>query len=293
MYRFWLPVAIALAAALLPAAEPVSIPVRLNASYQMFASARINNSEPMSCTLDSGGGANLYLDQSLAATLGVRPTSEGRSASPQDSRMRTDLRAQTSIEVAGVKFENQPVILRNMPAAEFACVIGLAVFRGYTVDIDYARNVVRLLDSERFRYDGPGQLLPFSSEGNNVFVDTSLALPDGNKVTARLAVDTGGGRFTALLSKSYADKNRIFDRGLSTEPDATFGYEDGQPKVVVARLARLALGKIELDQPAIHIWRVRGFGGGTEPDGLLCGGALHQFRLIIDYPKHQLVFEPN
>jgi hypothetical protein len=293
MYRLWLSAAACLQATALTAGDSVSIPARLNATHQMFVSARINNSAPMSCSLDSGGGANLYLDQTLAATLGVKPTSEGRSASPNDSRMRTDQRAQTSIEVAGLKFENQPVVLRQMPMAEFACVIGLAVFRSYAVDIDYEQRVVRLLDSERLRYAGPGQLLSFSSEGNNVFLETSLILPGGDKVPARLAVDTGGGRFTVLLSKSFADRNRILDRGVPTEPDSSFGYENGQPKVVVARFSKLAMGRMELAQPAIHIWRVKGFGGGAEPDGLLCGGALRRFRLIIDYPKHHLFLEPN
>ncbi len=137
MYRLWLSATVCLQATALAASDSVSIPVRLNATHQMFVSARINNSAPMSCSLDSGGGANLYLEQTLAATLGVKPTSEGRSASPNDSRMRTDQRAQTSIEVAGLKFENQPVVLRQMPMAEFACVIGLAVFRSYAVDIDH------------------------------------------------------------------------------------------------------------------------------------------------------------
>lgn len=249
----WLRVLVCVHAVAFAAAEPVSIPVRLNANHQMFVSARVNNSEPISCSLDSGGGANLYLDQALAGKMGIRPTSEGSSASPQDSRMRTDLRAQTSIEVAGVKLDNQPVVLRHMPAAEFACVIGLAVFRGYAVDIDYEQQVVRLFDSERFRYHGPGQLLPFSFESNNVFLETSFTLPGGGRFPARLAVDTGGGRFTALLSKSFADRNRIFERGLPAEPDPTFGYEQGQPKVVVARFAKLSMGRIELAEPAVHI----------------------------------------
>ncbi len=43
----------------------------------------------------------------------------------------------------------------------------------------------------------------------------------------------------------------------------------------------------------LFLARVPGFGGRTEPDGLLCSDFLRRFKLIFDYPRQDLIIEPG
>lgn len=288
-----LSVLIAALAVALAADTIASIPVKLNDSYRIFIPVRINGSGPLWCGLDSGGGALLYLDQGKASAMGIQPTEEGRSAGPQDQKLKRDARARVTLEVPGVKLVNQTLVIESRPFAEFSCVIGLMTFRQYVVEVDYETPAVRLFDPERYQYPGSGHALPFLADQDNPFVTVTLTLPKGDDLQARLAVDTGGGAFFALLSKSFVDKNQLMSRVLKTIPDPSFGYADKQARVLVTRMKKFALGPFEVPRPVVHLWQVRGFGGAVEPDGLLCGDFLRRFKLIFDCPRHRLILQPN
>jgi hypothetical protein len=65
-------------------------------------------------------------------------------------------------------------------------VIGQTVFRQYTVEVDYESAAIRFFDAERFRYDGPGKVVPFTLDGGNPFVTATLKMPNGNSLDVRL-----------------------------------------------------------------------------------------------------------
>jgi len=69
--------------------------------------------------------------------------------------------------------------------------------------------------------------------------------------------------------------------------------EGNQPGVLAARLSMLELGDLKVARPLFFLWQVRGFGGGDEPDGLLCPDFLRRFTLIFDYPRLKLILEPG
>jgi membrane-associated protease RseP (regulator of RpoE activity) len=58
-------------------------------------------------------------------------------------------------------------------------------------------------------------------------------------------------------------------------------------------LKKLSVGPVELPRPIFTLHQERGFGGGAEPDGLLCPGFLRRFKLIFDYPHQKLILEPG
>ncbi len=191
------------------ASEPVLIPMRLNEAYQYFIQARISDSEPMWCNVDSGGGDRLYLDRDRAAKMGIQPTATGRSAGPGDAKMTEDARSHVTLEVSGVKLADQTVLLQSRPYADFSCVIGQTVFRQYVLEVDYETPAIRLHKSEQFHYSGAGKAVPFVLEDGSPFVTATLTTPNGKSFHARVAVDSGGGSMLVMLSKSYVDKNAL------------------------------------------------------------------------------------
>ena len=271
----------------------VSIPLKLNKLYQYWIEARFNGSDPLSCGLDSAGGDRVYLDNDRAAKMGIKPTGTGRSAGPHDTQMKQDSRSEATLEVAGVKLVNQPVVLQSRPYADYSCTIGQTVFRQYIVEVDYEAAAIRLYDPEHFRYDGPGQVLPIRMEGGSPFVTATITTPKGKSVQAKVAVDTGGGSAIAMLSKPFVETNKLTSDIEGAAPEPQYGMEGQQARVLSARFGNFAVGRFEIPRPVLHFWQVQGFGGSAGPDGLLCGEFLRRFKVIFDYLNLKIILEPN
>ena len=270
-----------------------SIPIEIGNDYHLYVQARVNGSDAMRCSLDSGGGDRSYLDGQKAAALGIQSTAPGYSGGPQASSMTTDARARVNWELGGLKLPDIQLIMQNRPYADFACNIGLGVLRPFVVELDYDIPVVRVYDPAKYEASGRGKAVPFTLEQGTPFVNVAISFGKGDPVQARLAVDTGGGRPAAYLTKSFVDRYGILERVMKTVPDFWSGFSGGQPRVLAARMEKLSLGTVELTRPMVYLWQVRGFGGGNEPDGLLCPDFLRRFKIVFDYPRQKLVLEPG
>jgi len=296
MFRNISPALLALPAALLAGGQSTplaSFPIQIGNDYHLYVQARVNGSDPFRCGLDSGGGDRTYLDRQKAAALGIQPTSEGRSAGPQAASMTGDARARVTWELGSLKLPDTELVMQNRPYADFNCAIGLSVLRQYVVELDYDAPSLRVYDPARYQVSGAGQAIPFTLEQGTPFVTVTLGFAKGDPVQARLAVDTGGGSPAAFLSKSFVDRYGIMERLTKTIPDFRAGFSNGQPRVLAARLEKVSLGAVESRRPIVYLWQVRGFGGGTEPDGLLCPGLLRRFKLTFDYPRRNLILQPG
>jgi hypothetical protein len=268
-----------------------SIPIEFGNDYHLYVQARANGSVPLRCGIDSGGGNRSYLDRQKAATLGIQATAQGRSGGPQASGMTVDERARVTWELGGLKLPDTELILQNRPYADFNCGIGLGVLLGYVVEVDYDAAMLRVYDATKYEPSDVGQAIPFATQQGTPFVTVGLAFGKGEPLQARLAVDTGGGRPAAYLSKSFIDSHALMPQVAKTVPEFSFGFASGQPKMLAARLEKLSVGPVELTRPIVHLSQVRGFGGGPEPDGMLCPDFLRRFKVVFDYPRQRLLLE--
>ena len=96
-----------------------------------------------------------------------------------------------------------------------------------------------------------------------------------------------------MLSKPFVDENKLIGNIQNAVPEPRYGMEGQQARVLSARFEKLAVGPFEIPRPVIHFWQVRGFGGSSGIDGLLCGEFLHRFKLIFDYLNQKIILEPN
>jgi hypothetical protein len=253
------------------------IRTQLNSSHQLSIEVRVNGSDPIPCNLHSGGGDRIYLDRGLASKLRIAATGSGPG--------------EVSVEVGKVKLSGIQALIQDRPA-ESSCMLGQTVFRQYIVEVNYETPVLRLHDRAGFRYAGPGKPVPLNMDAGNPMVNATITTPNHKAFAARIAVDTGGGPALVMLSKRFVDKNKLLDQWLSILPEARFGMEGGQPKVVSAQVEKVSVGGHDIPNATIHLWRTAGSGVGNDADGLLCGGFLRRFKLFFDYEKKSLILEP-
>ena len=127
-------------------------------------------------------------------------------------------------------------------------------------------------------------MLPFTIEDNNPFTAASLTLRDGQQLAARMVIDTGAVGSIAYFSSSFATRVRLAERSYASVPD-TMGR-------TACRIGRFSLGTLGVDRPVVHHFGTPGFGGKTEPDGMIAADFLRRFRVFLDYTRGRMILEP-
>ena len=205
--------------------------------------------------------------------------------------MTPDARANVTLEIGALELSRQGLVIQSRPYAGFECVIGLTVLKQHVVELSYQPASLRVYDASQYEYSGSGHAVPFVIDQGNLFVTATLVFPEGDPISARLAAGTGGGWPADYLSKKLPRQAQRHEQGFEAVPDFWSGFAGNQPRVLWARLEKLKPDDAELPRPIFFLCQVRGFGGGDEPDGLLCPDFLGRFKLIFDYPKQRLILE--
>ncbi len=252
-------------------AAPITLPARRNDFQQLLVPARIDGSAPLWCELDSGGGGALvFIEAAKAAAIGITPTSFGRTPA-------LDGRTRVALAFPGLKLPDQELVIKATPLlGDKDASVGMLVLSRFVVELDHDSPAVRLHEPENFRYSGPGRAFPFTLEANNPYTAATLTLRDGKEVTARLVIDTGAAGSIAYLSRSFAAEHRLAERAVGSASDS-LGRK-------ACRLERFALGPLGVARPVVHQFLEPGFGGKTEPDGMIG---------VFDYTRSRMILEPN
>jgi hypothetical protein len=269
------------------AAAPIALPARRNDFHQLLVPARIDGSPPLWCELDSGGGGALvFIEAAKANAIGIMPTGYGRSAGPLETALALDGRTRVTLAFPGLKVAEQELVIKATPLlGDKDASIGMLVLSRYVVELDHESPAVRLHEPEQFRYKGPGKAFPFTIEDNNPYTTATLTLRDGKELTARMVIDTGAAGSIAYLSRSFAAQNRLAE-GASGSAADSLGRR-------AYRLDRFALGTLAVARPVVHQFLEPGFGGKTEPDGMIGMEFLRRFKVFFDYGRSRMILEPN
>jgi len=170
--------------------------------------------------------------------------------------------------IAGLNL-GAPVVVIQPTRQPVDSVIGMSLLSRYVVELDWEAIHVRLHDAASFRYSGPGDAIPFFLEPRfnyNPFADTILTV-GGERIRARLGIDSGASGASAWLSKSFVDGHEVFD-DVSAYGTCT--------------ITKLSVGSVSVMNPVLQLALKRGFGGGPEPDGLLGVDFLRRFKVFMD-----------
>ncbi len=100
-----------------------------------------------------------------------------------------------------------------------------------------------------------------------------------------MVIDTGAVGSIAYFSSSFATRVRLAERSYASVPD-TMGR-------TACRIGRFSLGTLGIDRPVVHYFGTPGFGGKTEPDGMIAADFLRRFRVFLDYTRGRMILEPH
>ncbi len=181
-------------------AAPLAVPLTAS-SHLLTVAARIDGQGPFHLAVDSGAAGLLHLSAAVARSLALEQVGEAITGDPSGSNPRHSAVVRVaSVEIGGARFEGVDAVVGDAPgpAAEDG-VIGLALFSGLTVTLDYPRSELRL--SREPLAAGAPHVVSFTSTRGIPQIEVSAA-----GVPLTVDVDTGS---PALLSLPAAAAARL------------------------------------------------------------------------------------
>jgi hypothetical protein len=258
------------------------IPFRIashNAPLILLA-AQINGEGPFDFVMDSGNGAPL--------DLLISPSLQGKAgliAEPAESSI--PIVSIDSIQFGGWTIRRaQAGVLEELDqisakvGASIVGNVGYHALKSWRIEIDYARQLVRLGgDATRARAG-----TAFESGPEGAFILLPVFINDSGPF--RFLLDTGAS--TTVLSPRLAK-----DFGIKGAPIEAMGVQGdlAAESITLKRLEAAGQVVMELEAGIIDVFEYTSRAAGVQVDGILGHTFLKQFCVVIDYPQRTVMFQ--
>jgi PDZ domain len=169
--------------------------------------------------------------------------------------------------------------------------IGNDVLAEAVVEIDYARQTVRLYDPATFQYSGKGKIFQLKLASGVPVVPAKFKDANGKTLEGDFAINTALDA-AMVISNKLGQAHRLYPHSKSIPAsDIELG---GAQQPVFARINEFSLGSYDVRDP------IAVFSRGDSPNnanarlaGQLGSRFLRRFTVTFDYPHQRIIFDPN
>ena len=263
----------------------------------VYVPVRVNNSAPLWFILDSGVDSYV-IDDRRARALGLKLEGEDNASGVGENVVKISFARNVSFSLGDVEFPKRNLIaypfanLERRAGHAIDGVLGAGVFKRFVVEINYATQTVTLHDPKTYDYDGQGESLPITVEGELPFIRAKIVLPGRDPIECKLLIDTGGNPVLGL-NRPFVDEHKLLDSVTKTLTTTEVGAR-GEAKGRLGRIKTLQLGRFVIENPTTGFSESKtGALAVTSNNGLIGGALLRRFKLILDYSRKRAILESN
>jgi predicted aspartyl protease len=265
---------------------------------KIYLPVKINGKKTYSFILDTGAHFNV-VDTARAKSLGLTTTGSTEVHGAGDGSLPSSRAKNVDLSVEGAAIPKGEVevmpINKEIAFSEGRAVDGLLgrpFFERFVVEIDYANKKINFHDPAKFQYMGQGEAIPLEAFGPGVGVRANLVLPNGERVEAKLLVDTGW-RGALSLNSPFVRERKV--PAMTNTIAATIGVGVGGPvEDAIGRISALEIGRFVVKALVTSFSDAT---GGILADknftGILGADTLRRFTVIFDYPQKRMILQPN
>jgi predicted aspartyl protease len=264
---------------------------------QMIIPVSVNNSRPLRFVFDTGAqGAILFnadaIDTAKLKIVGkVQVRGAGGGANAEASIAEDVTFNIAGLILSGDRMAIAPPGVRPSMGAPRDGAIGRTVFASLVVEVDWETRTIKFYDPAKYKYSGKGATLPLTfDEGGRPYTMATAVIKDSDPIPVKLVVDTGASTALSLDIGSHPGIKQpegaiktVLGRGGNGEFTGYVG------RVKSLQLGSYAVNDVTTDFPD-ESQGTAGIGG---RQGRLGAGVLRQFKVIYDYSRKQIIFEPN
>ncbi|HXI87963.1 MAG TPA: aspartyl protease family protein [Parvularculaceae bacterium] len=301
MGKFYRRVAAGLAASFLVAeaavARDISLPFELD-NKVIFLQAKVAGRSTW-VILDTGDKYTV-VDMDLARAAGL-PLGQPVEVGGGGDHTVTGAMAQGGgIDVAGVSGQPLPVFIAvplgdiaRASGHEVGGIIGYDFLSRYVVEINYRRRRL-VLHEPAYRYAGHGQTLPitFNSAGHPQV--RAEVIDRGRELGEGLYTLDIGSAVAIVLNAPFVNAHQLLDENRPTVAFLGGAGVGGTVQGRIGRVTGFKLGHFLINDPIVMFATSAGGAfAGSDAQGNIGAAILERFKLIIDYPRRQVSFEPS
>ena len=265
---------------------PFTLPVQYARGAPIFIEARVNDSAPMRFILDSASSFSMIRVREAEALglTGDRAMSLNGGGGAFSMTLTRAALSVGSLTLPDVQLGIAPLTER------YAGIVGADLFERFAVEIDYGGQRVRVLDPAAFHPAATATRVPVTMIDRIPNVVAAIAFGERVEVEGTFRIDTGSWA-TMMLNRPFADAHRFPPPDAPTRAIGATAL-GGSLQAIAARARRIRLGALVLQDPEIAVYRMdRGSGTRTDSAGHIGNELLRKYRVTIDCPGRQIVFE--
>ena len=261
----------------------------------IFLKAQVNKSRPLTFSVDTGAGIFGVLTARTAESLGLKPKGKFRTGAVGGDIEFSSLDG-VNISLPGIDLLNQKVAVLpfdnpNDDGPEVEGALGHDFLKQFVVEIDYGAGVINLYDPTSYQYSGAGKVVPIEIVDSSPMMRVRMTTDKGRVVEGRCIVDTGLSG-TLVYHATFAKKHHLL-AGLKTIQAATSEETGGEYRRRIGRVKSLQFGQIVIEHPVVSFSVAGDPSGESEMDGVIGTEIFRRFKLILDYERRRIIFEPN
>lgn len=244
----------------------------------VFLPAHVNHSLPSLFELDSTAAVT-SIDPDRAAELGI-----GIPQAPVLNLSGVDIMLDALPQFAKKDFSAHV-------GRPYEGRLGNDIFAGVVIEVDYARQAVRVYDPAAYQYSGSVKALPLTFAAGMPVVQAKFSGAGGKMLEASFIVNTALDA-SMVISDRYARAHGLSSSHMKIPAtDRELGGGEGG---VFGRLGEFRIGPYRIERP-IADFAKENLPGENDPRiaGEIGGGMLRRFNAIFDYARQQLILAPN
>jgi hypothetical protein len=239
------------------------------------------------------------IDQSRASYFLLDSTSLTSSIDPARLAKLGISPAQTPIlNLNGVDlpFSALPALARPALASDtgraYEGTLGSDFLQRVVVEIDYARQTVRLYDPSLYKYSGGGSAFHLDFSAGLPLLPAKFTELKGKFLDADFVVGTAEDTSTVLFDR-YASAHHVLSPHWKTIPSVDPNLNGSGP-AAVGRLKALQFGHYTAEDTLVTFSK-SDLPGSQDPRvaGMIGAAMLSRFTVVFDYPHQQLILAPN
>ncbi len=282
----------------LTAAEPVfTIPFEAYRN-QVWLRWSVNGRGPVWVLFDSAaGGSTIDRDLIDRFDLGGLQFAEATSGGAGPEQLRVPVFRDITFGFKDFRHtpENLPAIPHERMDKWFGrridAIVGKDLMRRYVVEIDSVDHVMRLYEPASFEYRGTGAVIPVKIADGPIF-EAAIRIAPGRKVPCRLMIDSGGS-MAMVFTKPFAGGHGLKD-AIGPIRKGVGGGIGGDEETAVGRIESVEIGPYSMPQPVVSLSLARGGSfARTDFDSIIGMEVIRRFKMILDYSRKRVTFEPN
>ncbi|KPK77233.1 MAG: hypothetical protein AMJ89_02775, partial [candidate division Zixibacteria bacterium SM23_73] len=276
-----------------PGKDFVEIPFVLNSNH-IHIPVTIGKAKPLNFILDSGAGMPV-LDTETAKDLGLEGGGKIEGRGVGEGTQEVNLITLSSIGLGDLVMDSVSAAtislspLNKYEGMPVEGILGYDVFSRFVVKIDYENEKLTLYEPSSFKYDGKGEFLPITLEGNHPHIKAKV----DDQFEGTFVIDCGA-RSSLSLHTPFVEKHDLLAKtGKKIDVFAGIGV-GGKVKGKVTRVKSVQIGNFKIPAPLTTLASSqRGAFASERIDGNIGGGILKRFTVIFDYPNKRMILEPN